>query len=105
MKGDPDAAVADYDQAIALNPQYATAYNNRGVAYYQKGDLDRAMADFDQAIALNPQYAMAYYDRGFTYVKLGEQEQAIADLERALELGLDPQYKAQAEELLGNFGH
>jgi len=29
MKGDPDAAIADYDQAIALNPQVAMAYTVR----------------------------------------------------------------------------
>jgi len=48
---------------------------------------------------------MAYYNRGFVYTKIGEQEKAIADLERALELGLNPYYKGQAEELLDNLGH
>jgi len=45
-KGDHDRAIADYSEAIRLNPKDAMAFNNRGVAYKAKGDLDRATADF-----------------------------------------------------------
>ena len=57
-KGDLDQAIADYTQAIALDPKYAVAYNNRGIAYCDKGDLDQAIADYTQAIALDPKYAV-----------------------------------------------
>jgi tetratricopeptide (TPR) repeat protein len=39
---EPTATVADYDQAVALDPQDAEAYYNRGNAYLTKGDLDHA---------------------------------------------------------------
>jgi tetratricopeptide (TPR) repeat protein len=39
-KGDYDRAIADYNQAIRLDPKYAAAYNNRGRAYADKGDHD-----------------------------------------------------------------
>src|SRR6516165_1397499 len=52
-KGDNDRAIADYDQAIRLDPKYAFAYNGRGNAYKAKGDNDRAIADYDQAIRLD----------------------------------------------------
>src|SRR5262249_2395559 len=52
-KGDFDRAIADYDQAIRLNPKYALAYNNRGTAYRYKGDYDRAIVDYDQATELD----------------------------------------------------
>src|SRR5258705_13242012 len=39
-KGDPDRAIADFNQAISLNPKSATFYNNRGIAYRNKADLD-----------------------------------------------------------------
>ena len=45
--------MADYDQAIQLNPKYARAYHNRGSAWGNKGDLDRAIADYNQAIRLD----------------------------------------------------
>ena len=41
-KGKYDDAIADYDKAIALDPNVATAYTNRGVAYGRKGEYDRA---------------------------------------------------------------
>ena len=53
-KGDYDRAIADYDRAIQLKPDYADAYVGRGVAYGEKGDYDRAIADFDRAIQLKP---------------------------------------------------
>ena len=99
-EGDLDRAIADYDQAIALDPEDAKAYFHRGLAYARKGDLDRAIADYDQAIVLDPQYADAYFNRGVDYADKGDFDRAIADLERALELGLDPSTKQNAEEFL-----
>ena len=65
-KGDYNRAIAAYDQAIKLDPKYATAYNGRGIAYRNKGDYDRAIEDYDQAIKLNPKYTTAYNGRGYS---------------------------------------
>jgi tetratricopeptide (TPR) repeat protein len=82
--GDINRAIADYTQAIALNPQHEYAYNNRGSAYYTKGELDRAIADFTQAIAINPVFDGAYTNRGIVYYDKGELDRAIADSTRAI---------------------
>ena len=37
-----------------LNPEYAAAYSNRGMARHHLNDYAGAVADFDQAIQLNP---------------------------------------------------
>ncbi len=58
-----DRAIADFDRAIRLNPEYATAFNNRGIAY-QNNYFDRAIADYDEAIRINPEYATAFTNRG-----------------------------------------
>ena len=58
-KGDNDRAIADYDEAIRLDPKFARAFINRGNAYRDKGDNDRAIADYNEAIRLDPKYAMA----------------------------------------------
>ena len=41
-KGEYDRAIANYAKAIALNPNDAISYNNRGLAYGRKGEVDRA---------------------------------------------------------------
>ncbi|MBV7330572.1 tetratricopeptide repeat protein [Chloroflexi bacterium TSY] len=88
--GDLSAAISDYDQAISLNPNYATAYYNRGNTYYDLGDLSAAISDYDQAISLNPNYATAYYNRGNTYYNLGDLSAAISDYDQAI--SLNPNY-------------
>src|SRR3990172_8362478 len=52
-----DEAIEAYTKAIALDPNYAQAYTNRGVAYYNKGQYDRAIEDYNRAIALDPNLA------------------------------------------------
>jgi tetratricopeptide (TPR) repeat protein len=59
MKGDYDSAIADYSQAIRLDPDDAWAYYNRGGAYYYKGDYRRARMDWEQALRIDPNYANA----------------------------------------------
>ncbi len=49
VKGDFDKAIADFSEAIRLDPKDADAYFNRGRAYEKKGETERARADFDQA--------------------------------------------------------
>ena len=48
-KGDDDHAIADYDQAITLKPDYAAAYENRARVFASKGDYTRAVADVTKA--------------------------------------------------------
>ena len=49
-KGQYDRAIADFDEAIKLDPEYALSFYNRGCAYAMKGQHDRAIADYDEAI-------------------------------------------------------
>ena len=82
-------AVDAYTKAIELNPKFAEAYNDRGVAYADLGNPTRAIKDYNKAIQLNP-HALPYNNRGVTYSKLGNYQQAINDFNKAIEL--DPQY-------------
>ena len=54
MKGAFDCAIADYTKAIALDPNFAAAYSDRGIAYYMKGDKDQTIADFRKALEIDP---------------------------------------------------
>ena len=44
----------DYDRAIALNPNDARAYNNRGYTYQLLKQYQQAIEDYDRALAINP---------------------------------------------------
>jgi len=85
-KSDYRGAIALYDQAIRLNPNYADAYYNRGLAHYDLGDQQGAIADYTQAIQINPNYANVYYGRGLASYKSGDKQGAIADFQKAASL-------------------
>jgi lipoprotein NlpI len=89
-KGDFDRAIADYTQAIQLNPKDAKPHVNRANAYSDKGDFDRAVADYNEAIQLDPKFAFAYLNRGLANLFTGALPKAIADLNQASEL--DPKF-------------
>jgi tetratricopeptide (TPR) repeat protein len=84
-KKDYDRAIADYNQAIELNPKKESVlYFNRGDSRYLRGDYDGAIADLDRAIQLNPKFASAYKDRGNAYSEKKEHNRAIADYDQAI---------------------
>jgi len=70
----------------------ATAYTNRGWAYFQKGQDDLAIADYDQAIRLDPNDAEKFFDRAFAYEDTRQYEFAIADFDEVIRLS--PKYQA-----------
>ena len=79
-KVDYEAAVRDFSKAIELNPEYATAYNNRGFAYMKLSKYNEAIIDFDKAIELNSKYATAYNNREIAYNKLNDKESIIDNI-------------------------
>ncbi len=44
-----DSAIADFAEAIRINPKYGEAYYNRALVYEKKGEFDKARADFVRA--------------------------------------------------------
>jgi tetratricopeptide (TPR) repeat protein len=86
-KGDADRALADYGEAIRLDPRNATAYYNRGKVWRAKGDYDRAIADDSEAIKLTPQDADAWNNRCYARALAGRDlAGALADCNEALRL-------------------
>ena len=84
--GQYDLAIADFNRALELDPDYAEAYCNRGITYDSKGEYERAIKDYNTAIELNPDFAEAYNNRGMAYGENGEHDQALQDFSQAIEL-------------------
>src|SRR5262249_33504459 len=87
LNDDIDAAIVDYDAAVAAAPDTIAAYVWRGRAFDAKNEDRRAFADFDRAIALDPQAWQAYGARGLLLARTNEPDRALSDLARAIELG------------------
>ncbi len=85
----PADALASYDKAISLKPDYAEAHSNRGLAL---GSLNRpaeALTSYDKAISLKPDYAEAYSNRGLALVNLNRPADALASYDKAISLKPD----------------
>jgi tetratricopeptide (TPR) repeat protein len=86
---DYDLAVAEFTEAVRLNPNDAAAYAGRGSAYAAKGDNDAAIADANQSLRLDPNNAVAYYARARAYGQKGDYDRAIADNTQAIRINPD----------------
>ncbi|OLP16366.1 hypothetical protein BST81_21490 [Leptolyngbya sp. 'hensonii'] len=84
--GDYRGAIALYDQAIQLDPNFAGAYNNRGVALIELGDLKGGIADYNRAIQIGGNYSVGYANRGGVRFFLGDFKGALTDLNRAIQI-------------------
>jgi lipoprotein NlpI len=84
LKADHDKAIADFDEALKLEPKNASIYNNRGNARHDKGEDDAAMADFEAALKTNPRYAAAYFNRANALAAKGETDRALKDYDAAI---------------------
>src|SRR4029078_851708 len=78
-------AIADYDNAIRLDPNNADFYKNRGDAFLNAGKYDRAFADYSQAISTKPT-ALLYASRALVFSNKADYDRAIADCDQALKL-------------------
>lgn len=90
------AALADYQIAVWLNPNYPDAFYGRSIAYEEIGDLENAVVNLGTAIELAAaSEGFAYLapswtnQRGFIYLKKGDQENALKDFSAAI--ALDPE--------------
>jgi tetratricopeptide (TPR) repeat protein len=82
---DFEGAMADYNEAIRLNPVYAGCYYNRGIVFYSNQRYEEAFQDYSKAIGLNPQFASCYDARGILYMDVIRNDSlALADYNQAI---------------------
>ncbi len=88
-KGDAERALAAFDRAIALKPDYADAHGNRAHLLSEMGLLDQAMVGFDNALLLRQDSPEDWCNRGATLQSLDRTEEALRSFDRAIALRPD----------------
>ena len=99
QKGRVDEAIAEYQEALQINPDYGDAHINLGSALLQAARLDEAIAQLQKALQIKPNYAAAHYNLGVALRQKGRVDEAIAQLQKALQI--KPGF-AEAHYSLGN---
>jgi tetratricopeptide (TPR) repeat protein len=85
-RGELDIAIADFTEAIRLDPKARAVFNNRGNAWSDKKEYDKAIADFTEAIRLDPKYALAFSNRAWMWATCPDER--YRDGKRAVESAL-----------------
>jgi tetratricopeptide (TPR) repeat protein len=97
--GHLDAAIAEYEQALQIEPAYPEAHYNLGLALQQSGRLPEAMDQYRQALQFKADYAQAHNDLGNALLLAGRLPEAMAEYQQALEI--NPAF-AEAHNDLGS---
>jgi len=84
--GDRTGGLADFNQAIALNPKDPKPWLNRADLQFDAGEFEAAMPDYNKALEVDPKNAKAYANRGASYGAQNKFDLALSDLNRAIEL-------------------
>lgn len=72
-----------FSDVIEKQPQWATAYSNRGTLYAKNNRSDLAILDYNKAIEVDSTFSLAYYNRALYFVNKKEYIDAISDCEKA----------------------
>ena len=84
-----EEAIAAYDKALKIKPDYHLAWDGRGVALNELGRYEEAIAAYDKALKIKPDFHEAWNNRGVTLNKLGRYKEAIAAYDKAIEIKPD----------------
>jgi len=98
-KGDADGAIAQFNQALAIQPDDGEVHYNMGVVLLAKGDVEDAIAQYERALEIAPDSAEFHNNLGTALFAKGDVEDAIAQFQESLKIQPD---HADARYNLGN---
>jgi tetratricopeptide (TPR) repeat protein len=79
-------ALADFNEAIALNPRVPRVWVNKGTVFAEMNKNDSAFVCFERAIQLKPDYPEALSNRGGVRSRMEDLAGAVEDFSRAIAL-------------------
>eukprot|EP00357_Protocruzia_adherens_P014730 CAMPEP_0115034632 /NCGR_PEP_ID=MMETSP0216-20121206/40783_1 /TAXON_ID=223996 /ORGANISM="Protocruzia adherens, Strain Boccale" /LENGTH=77 /DNA_ID=CAMNT_0002413587 /DNA_START=81 /DNA_END=314 /DNA_ORIENTATION=+ len=71
-------AIECYDQVLALDPNAAVAYNNKGFALRSLNKVREAVECYEKALKLDPKYTTAENNKKIALVLLDERKKLVA---------------------------
>lgn len=83
-RGDAKAALADFEDAIAISPDATLARHNRAISLAESGRHTEALADFDRVIATQPSWTEARRNRAALHLSQDRVAEALADCDAAI---------------------
>lgn len=84
-KGMYDEAIAEFEDAIVLNPKNSIVYNNLGKAYLGVKKYDEAIGVLEEAISLSPRFADFHNNLGLAYLHKSQCKKAVERFKKATE--------------------
>lgn len=84
--GDYEHAQAMYDRVIAIQPDYAEAWNRRATVFLAQENYSEALRDVNEALRLEPRHFGAWGGLGAVLEGLGSEDEALAAYQKALEI-------------------
>jgi serine/threonine protein kinase/tetratricopeptide (TPR) repeat protein len=87
--GEHEAAAAEFQKAVQLDPTNDRAYTGLALAERRLNKLEEAEKTYKQVIQLRPQYAGGYLDLGALYLQEQQVEKAIEAFSRAIAVAPD----------------
>jgi tetratricopeptide (TPR) repeat protein len=87
-KDAPEKVLENFERAIAMDPGYVTALNEKANFLDQIGRLDEAITCYDRALVIDPGSAEAWFNKGLTLKKLRMEKDAEACINRGIELAM-----------------
>ena len=100
---DWSGAEREFQRAIGLNPNYATAHQWYGIVLWNTGRLDEAMNEERRALELDPLSLIINRNVGDVYLFQKRYDQAIAQYRRTLEL--DPTFNSAINNMVLAYAH
>ena len=79
-------AISNYQQSIALEPDYALPHNDLGSILLRLGDTNQARLHFERAVTLAPDFAEARYNLGGLLLAAGQLDEALSQYEKVAQL-------------------
>ncbi len=89
FKGDFLGALASYERAVEINPDFHDAWFLRGILLGNLERYEEALASFERAVAIKPDFHDAWFLRGILLGNLERYEEALASFERAVAIKPD----------------